>query len=310
MHENIKITDKTVTVVDIHKAFLQPLLLPEAAARDILIDVLRLDQVHPVISGNKCFKLKYHLLNATEQKKKGVLTFGGAWSNHLVATAYAAKDAGLSCIGIVRGEKPAYLSNTLQDAVGYGMELLFISREQFAADNDQYWKDHYPDHLVVPHGGGGEEGIRGAAEILQLVNADIYTHIACAVGTGTMFAGLVRASLSHQQVLGISSLKIADPQRNSILDFVQRHVHQTNFQLFYTYHFGGYAKKNEALLQFMNRLYDLYHLPTDLVYTGKLLFGITDLINNNFFHANSRLLIVHSGGLQGNRSLAPGILRF
>lgn len=314
MHENIKISDISPlnTDIDTSKVITQSLSWPATAAQQLPIDVLRLDLLHPVISGNKWFKLQYHLRNAMAQGKKGLLTFGGAWSNHLVATAATARLAALSAIGIVRGDKPAHASFTLQDAMDYGMELQFIARTAYADEtalvNEMQKK--YPDYLIVPAGGQSPAGVQGAAEILSLLPHQQYTHIACAVGTGTMMAGLLQASLPHQSVIGFSSLKFPDREHNSILDFLRQQSPHSNFQLIYDYHFGGYAKKNAALIASMNRLYEQYQLPTDLVYTGKLFYGLSDLVEKNYFPANSRLLVIHSGGLQGNRSLAPGILRF
>jgi len=287
--------------------------LPDAdwAKNGVLVNVLRLDQIHPVLSGNKWFKLKYHLRQALQQNKSGILTFGGAYSNHLVAASIACKLEGLASIGIVRGEAAATLSPTLLEAQQYGMQLQFVSRTAFA-EEAQLMADlqvQYPNWLIVPPGGQSEAGVQGAADILSLTDATAYTHIACAAGTGTMMAGLVRATLPAQSVLGVSSLKIADREYNSLEQFIKA-TGRNNYTLLYDYHFGGYARKNGLLLDFMNSLYRKHRLPTDFVYTAKLMYGINDLINKHFFPTGSRLLVIHSGGLQGNRSLAPGILDF
>ena len=314
MHENIKISDiePLITEIDTDRVVLQSLALPAAGSRNIRIDVLRLDLLHPVISGNKWFKLKYHLQKAKQLQKKGILSFGGAWSNHLVATAASAQLAGLSAIGIVRGEAPPQLSPTLLDAQHYGMHLQFIPRTQYADERTivNGMTEKYPEYLVVPAGGQSDLGVRGAAEILSLVSKNDYTHIAAAAGTGTMLAGLLHTSQPDQVVLGFSSLKISDPDNNTLISFVRQYSDHAGLQMIYQYHFGGYARMNDTLLNFMNDLYEQYQLPTDLVYTGKLFYGISDLVANNFFPMNSRLLVVHSGGLQGNRSVKPGILRF
>lgn len=297
--------------VDCTKAIVQSIASQSWLTKGVYADVLRLDLIHPVLSGNKWFKLKYYLQQAIAQKQ-GILTFGGAYSNHLVATAIACKLAGIPAIGVVRGEPATTPSPTLQEVQTYGMQLKFVSRTAFQDDKSLIasMQTTYPGYLVVPAGGQGAAGVQGAAEILSLVDRQPYSHIACAIGTGTMFAGLIKALLPHQQALGFSSLKIADPAHNSILDFVRTHTSSSQFSVIYDYHFGGYARKNSTLITFMNDLYQTSGLPTDFVYTGKLIYGINDLIHKDFFPGNSRILLIHSGGLQGNRSLPPGMLPF
>lgn len=297
--------------IDQNKAVVQPLLLPEFAAAGISVDILRLDLIHPVISGNKWFKLKYHLQAAMDEGFKGLLTFGGAWSNHLVATAAAAAAASLPSIGVVRGDMPAVLSPALQDAADAGMQLVFVSRQAYADEAALHnsMRERFPDHYLVPQGGQGGAGVRGATEILSLApGLQQYSHIACAAGTGTMMAGLVVASHPQQLVLGISSLKLGDMEHNSLETMLQAWAPQPNYRLFYQFHFGGYARKTKLLTDFMNRVWQATGVPTDIVYTGKLLFGISTLAKENYFAPQSRLLLVHSGGLQGNRSLPAGTL--
>lgn len=299
--------------IDLTKAVVQPINDELLYEKNVPIDVLRLDRIHPVISGNKWFKLKYHLQEAIQQNKKGILTFGGAWSNHLVATALACRQANLACIGIIRGEEPAQLSATLQEVQEYGMQLQFISREAYsdeAAIIPELQKQ-YPHYFIVPQGGQSHLGVLGAAEILQLAPIESYSHICCATGTGTMLAGLVHAALPHQQVIGICSLKMPDGENNSLNTLVKPFAaNLKKYTIFYDYHFGGYARKTGELISFMNTIYQKHELPTDFVYTGKLLFGILHLVQNDHFQPCSRVLMVHSGGLQGNRSLPNGTLTF
>jgi len=275
---------------------------PHHTAGTLRTDVLRLDQLHPVVSGNKWFKLKEHLKLAAPDQP--LLTFGGAWSNHLVATAYAAKEAGRKAIGVIRGERPAAPSATLQDAEDYGMHLEFISRSQYLQKEDpEFLRDllrSFPHAYLIPEGGGGLPGIAGSADILRITDTTSYTHIACAIGTGTTFQGLLRTATSRQTIIGVPVLKGMD----SLASIDPRAV------LLPRYHFGGYARHPQALLDFMNRFHHDTGIPTDIVYTGKLFFAITESIRENFFPAHSRLLIIHSGGLQGNRSLPPGKLDF
>ncbi len=295
-------------------SFIEPLQRPEGAAKHLSIDVLRLDKLHPVISGNKWYKLEQHLQLAAGAP---ILTFGGAWSNHLVATAYAAKQAGLPAIGIVRGEQSFALSSTLQDAIAYGMQLEFISRQQYA-QKEQPWflqqlAHRYPGAYIIPEGGGGMPGIRGSEAILSKTNAASYTHILCAVGTGTTFLGLVRASYPTQEVIGVPVLKGID----TISALLPNGSHPlltpeqlTRARLLPGYHFGGYARHPQSLLDFMNDFHQDTGIPTDIVYTGKLFYAVEDSITRDLFPPQSHLLVIHSGGLQGNRSLPPGALNF
>lgn len=273
--------------------------------------MLRLDRLHPVVSGNKWFKLSEHLRLAAGST---ILTFGGAWSNHLVATAYAAREAGLKAIGIVRGERSPALSDTLQEATAYGMQLEFISRQQYAEKEQpqflQQLTSRFPGVYIIPEGGGGMPGIIGSEMILSKINAADYTHVLCAVGTGTTLLGLVRTSHHGQKVLGVPVLKgietlsAVDPTNLLTTEQASR------THLLTGYHFGGYARHPQPLLDFMNRFYTNSKMPTDIVYTGKLFYAVYDSILNDYFPARSRLLIIHSGGLQGNRSLSAGQLVF
>lgn len=295
--------------IDLNKLIIQPLPL----AGGIDAHILRLDLIHPIISGNKWFKLKYHLKAALEANSKGLLTFGGAWSNHLVATAAAAALAKLPSIGVVRGERPSTLSAALQDAQNAGMELLFVSRTDYAGEETLHkaMLEKYPGFHLIPQGGQDAKGVQGAAEILQWVS-DLasYTHIACAAGTGTMMAGLVEASIPHQEVLGISSLKLHDTINNSLTTFLASQTSGRNYRFIWQYHFGGFARKTTSLTDFMRELYKNTGIPTDIVYTGKMIYGLHEMAARNFFPPESRLLVIHSGGLQGNRSLPEGLLGY
>ena len=287
-------------------------LRPELAARELHADVLRLDQLHPVLSGNKWFKLHRHLQLAGGSP---LLTFGGPWSNHLVATAFAAAQAGLPVIGIIRGERPATLSATLQEAAGYGMQLEFITREEYAQKTQpallQQWGDRYPGAYIIPEGGGGLPGIIGSETILSKTNAASYTHILCAIGTGTTWLGLIRASHPGQSVIGVPVLKGLDDLSAIDPTGLLTPEQHSRAHLLTGYHFGGYARHPQPLLDFMNDLYTHSRIPTDIVYTGKLFYAVYDNVHKrDYFPAHSRLLIIHSGGLQGNRSLTPGRLLF
>jgi 1-aminocyclopropane-1-carboxylate deaminase len=295
-------------------SFIEPLHWPELALQNSSADTLRLDKIHPIISGNKAFKLKEHLRLATASPHASVITFGGAWSNHLVATAYAAKQAGLKAIGIVRGEQPFALSSTLQEAAAYDMHLEYISRQRYAQKDEPHFLqalgDRYPGAYIIPEGGGGLPGIRGSETILCKTDAASYTHIFCALGTGTTWLGLIRAATPAQKIIGVPVLKGIES-----IDAADHQKWLTPAQteragLLTGYHFGGYARHPQVLLDFMNRLYEETGIPTDIVYTGKLFYAVRDSLIRGDFPDHSRLLIIHSGGLQGNRSLRPGLLNF
>ncbi|MGV3767983.1 MAG: 1-aminocyclopropane-1-carboxylate deaminase/D-cysteine desulfhydrase, partial [Chitinophagaceae bacterium] len=175
------------------------------------VDVLRLDQLHPVISGNKWFKLKEHLHLAVTQKASGLVTYGGAWSNHLVAVAYAAQQLKIPSAGIVRGEEPPFsaLSQTLKDCLNYGMALFFMSREEYARKDElssiALLQQKFPEYHRIPEGAADAAGVHGAATIVNTVtDFHEYTHICCSIGTGTMLAGLASACAPHQTAIGFS----------------------------------------------------------------------------------------------------------
>lgn len=273
-------------------------------------DVLRLDQVHPIVSGNKWYKLKEYLSEAERLQKKVLLTFGGAYSNHIVATAAAAKAKGFPSIGIIRGEKPITLSDTLQDAADQGMNLFFIDRSSYHLKiiPPEVWRLYKPGEVfIVPEGGYGSLGCQGAATILKEVNSP-YSHIAVAVGTGTTVAGLASAASQEQKILGVVALKSYVEMEGAINNLLSD-LHAP-ILLFHDYHFGGYAKKTPQLISFMNDWFRDTGIPSDFVYTGKLFFAVDDLIRKNYFEKGARLLLIHTGGLQGNRSLPKGTLIF
>lgn len=286
---------KKITTDEIQDPFLQN--------KNVQLSVLRLDKIHPVISGNKWFKLKYHLDNFNAGNYNGIISFGGAWSNHIVATACACYLKKIKCTGIIRGERPEQLSNTLLEAGKYEMDLKFISRDRYAQKNSDEFlesiKKEFPGRYIIPEGGAGKEGEKGTGEILQYADEKNYTHIACAVGTGTMFNGIRRAASSKQNIIGIAALKGWKVGNET-----------NNTEMFLDYHFGGYAKYNLTLINFMNEFFRLTNIPTDFVYTGKLAFALFDLIKKDHFPPGRKILMIHSGGLQGNDSLQKGSLIF
>ena len=278
--------------------------------KNVTLWVLRLDKMHPIISGNKWFKLKYYLEQAVTSGKNHIATFGGAYSNHIIATAAAGNLFGLKTMGIIRGEKPTTLSHTLEQALAYGMEIIFISREQYRGQQMPIGITDRDNFFVINEGGYGITGAKGAAEILNYCQKQNYSHIACAVGTSTMMAGLVAASTPGQEVIGIPVLKNDEGAEKDLFKLLSPKDRVKKIKRITAYHFGGYAKYTAELISFMNQFYTQTHIPTDFVYTGKLFYGIIDLVQNNYFPKGSNLLLVHSGGLQGNLSLPKGTLIF
>lgn len=288
--------------------------IPDPVTRmgQITWQVARFDQVHPVVSGNKLFKLHEFLVRARETGKKQITTFGGAFSNHLVATAYACHMAGLRSKGFVRGEEPAMYSHTLRHCREYGMELEFLSRERYRQvsgsihPGEKTQADH--EELFVPEGGFHPDGARGASLMMEYLRIIPATHIVLAVGTATTLAGILCGSSATQKVIAIPVLKnMSDvPDRLNYLEVpaekkpvIVDHVH-----------FGGYAKHTPELLDYMNNLYRDYGLPTDFVYTGKMMYATRELILKRHIPDGSHILCIHTGGLQGNESLTKGSLIF
>jgi 1-aminocyclopropane-1-carboxylate deaminase len=302
-----------------YPSLIQPVRLPETTTADIHLDVLRLDTLHPIVSGNKWFKLKGHLQAALSQSQatprqfpSSILTFGGAWSNHIIATAYAAQQAGIRSIGIIRGERPPVFSATLDAAAACGMRLEFISRNQYLQKDSQAFLgelgDRFPGAYIIPEGGAGMPGIKGSEYILRTNDTSRYSHILCAVGTGTMLLGLAAAATPEQEIIGIPVLKGINDL--SALSRNGTPAQQSRCRILPHWHFGGYARLSQELLDFMNRFYRDTGIPSDFVYTGKLFYAVMDMARQYLFPPGSRLLVIHSGGLQGNRSLSPGVLDF
>jgi len=294
-------------LINIQNIHIQP--LPGLSGDTIQTDILRLDLVHPIVSGNKWFKLKYYLEEAREQGAECLVSFGGAYSNHIVALAYAAKMKGFASKGFIRGDESTALSPTLLEAKSYGMDFIFIDRNAYRNKETIIQTHDQSGWYWIPEGGYGVAGAKGAADILSVADCSSYSHIICATGTGTMMGGLIMAAQAHQKVIGISVLK----NHLSIVEEIKQLLQgptAADVECVHGYDFGGYAKHPAALLAFMHALWNTDQLPTDIVYTAKLCYAVKDLIAKQYFPSNSKLLLIHSGGLQGNRSLDPGSLPF
>ena len=281
--------------------------------RNITLLVARLDRIHPVVSGNKLYKLHYFMEDALASGYQKVVTFGGAYSNHLVATAYACKVSGLQSVGIVRGERPALLSHTLMACESYGMQLQFISREAYKQKEHNNFKNEMRTtdsrDILIPEGGYHPHGAKGAALIMDQLNDVHATHVCTAIGTATTIAGLLKNRKNNETVIGVPVLKnmTGIPERISFLNNEQI---SNDVTLFDDYHFGGYAKKTTELINFMNAFYQQHNLPTDFVYTAKMMYAVIDKIKSGYFPEGSIIVCLHTGGLQGNASFPPGTLVF
>ena len=268
----------------------------------VQVTIKRLDQIHPQISGNKFFKLRYNFLAAQRLGLKQILTFGGAYSNHIAATAYAAKLFGFQSIGIIRGAEleNKTLNSTLEAAQQMGMQFQFISREKYKLkDTPEFLaelKQQHPLAYIIPEGGTNALAIQGSQEILNQDDLQNYDVICCAVGTGGTITGLIEASTDRHTILGFSALK-----GNFLQQEVAQRTAKSNWKIIDDYCFGGYAKTTPELFQFILTFEDQHHIPLEQVYTGKMLYGIFDLISKAYFAENSRILVIHSGGLQGRK---------
>lgn len=262
--------------------------------------IKREDLLHPVISGNKFRKLKYILEKAKKERYTRFLTFGGAYSNHILAVAGAGHEHGFETIGVIRGEelKDKWFTNpTLKRAAEFGMRFDFVSREKYREKNNQNFivalQSKYDHPMIIPEGGTNALAIKGCAEILTAED-QYFDYICCAVGTGGTLSGIINSSESHQAVLGFPALK-GDFLKGDIATFVKR----DNWNLVLDYHFGGYGKVDETLITFINQFKSETDIPLDPIYTGKMMFGLVDLIQKGQFKKGSKILAIHTGGLQG-----------
>ncbi len=291
-------------IIDERLAVIQPLSKFWYEGKVAGIDVLRLDLLHPVISGNKWYKLRLNLGYALDNGFKKVVTLGGGYSNHLVATACAAKRFGLTSVGIVRGDE-SLMTPTLQQCRDFGMELKFVSREDYTNRHDTQWvislTGNSSDTYYVPEGGANERGRAGAGLLTRFVNPT-YTHIALAVGTGTTLAGLRGKLATDQQVLGYVPMKKCVEQEQYISSFVAPDK-QKPWRLIPDSNFGGFGKWNNKLTDFMNDFHRENSIPLDLIYTGKMMYLLNQALQNNEFSTCDRILCIHSGGLQGNTTV-------
>ena len=284
---------------------IQEVKFSEIQHKNISVFIKREDEIHPFISGNKYRKLKYNLQEAIHTNKRKLVTFGGAYSNHIAAAAYAGYEYNFETIGVIRGDELAtnleevlQTNPTLKFAHEHGMKFHFVSREAYRNKNSEVFlkqlKSKFGDFYLVPEGGTNHFAVKGCEEILT--SEDAQYHVVCsAVGTGGTISGVINSLNEHQTAIGFSALK-GDFLVNEIKKYVRN---SKNWSLNTNYHFGGYAKISEELITFINQFKLETNIPLDPVYTGKMMFGIVHLIKNDFFKEGTKILAIHTGGLQG-----------
>ena len=285
-------------IFDLKKSFNQRVELPNKFGIELYVK--REDKIHRHISGNKYRKLKYNLKEAKSLGFGQLLTFGGAYSNHIAAVAAAGNELGFETLGVIRGEEleDKIESNaTLKFAQSQGMDFHFISRGAYRNKESKAFiknlKSRFGNFYLIPEGGTNKLAVRGCEEILR-EDDKAFDYVCCAVGTGGTISGLINASDSEQKILGFPALK-GDFLSNNITKFVTK----DNWELITDYHFGGYAKIDPELVDFINKFRADFDIPLDPVYTGKLMFGVKDMIDKGCFPPKSRILVIHTGGLQG-----------
>ena len=275
------------------------------------LSVLRLDTMHPFVNGNKWFKLKYNLLEAKQQNFTTLLTFGGAYSNHIFATAAAGNLFGFRTIGVIRGEERLPLNPTLSFATQQGMQLVYLSRETYGQKHTRQLqedlKQRFGEVFIIPEGGSNLNGVRGCTEIVK--DAGNFDTICLACGTGTTLAGIALSLNPGQRVIGFPVLKkgefLTQEIENLLSNYLDSRLTAPNnspapWELMCDYHCGGYAKVNDDLLMFIQQFQLECGIQLDYLYTAKMFYGVIDLIRREIFSQGDRLLLVHTGGLQGN----------
>jgi 1-aminocyclopropane-1-carboxylate deaminase len=283
---------------------LQLLADPLLSQKDITLYLKREDLLHPTISGNKWRKLKYNLQAAKAQGKTMLLTFGGAYSNHIAAVAAAGQEFGFATVGFIRGEAHQPLNPTLSRATAAGMELHYLDRESYRRKSDpafeQALRQHYPQAYLLPEGGTNLLAVQGCTEIVGEI-AQPYEVLCCAAGTGGTLAGLIAGLAGEKQVIGFPALKGGDFLAADISRLVRGYAGRdfSNWRLETAYHFGGYAKIKPELIAFIRGFKQRHQVALDPVYTGKMLYGLYDLVRQDHFAPGTRVVALHTGGLQG-----------
>ena len=267
--------------------------------QNVKIYMKREDLIHPIISGNKFRKLKYNLEELKKNKNSLLITFGGAFSNHLLAVAYLGKIEGIKTLAIVRGEelKDLKFNTTLQKCSDLGMKFEFVSRKKYRERNTSKYNCElqfkFKNSYIIPEGGTNILGIKGCEEILSKYDKEFFDVVCVPVGSGGTFSGLINSSLEKQKILGFSALN-----NSNISEVINKFVKKDNWKLYDESFFGGYAKFNNELINFINNFYKKHNIKLDFIYNAKMIFRIIDLINTNSWTFGKKILIINTGGTQ------------
>jgi 1-aminocyclopropane-1-carboxylate deaminase len=280
----------------------------------IKLFIKREDLNHPELSGNKWHKLKYNLIATKEKGYETLLTFGGAYSNHIYSTAAAGKLFGFKTIGIIRGEEQLPLNPTLSFASCKGMKIHYVNRKTYREKNSTEFikqlRQQFGNFYLVPEGGTNKLAVKGASEIISKIDLD-FDYVCCACGTGGTLAGLVTGLSGRKKALGFSVLKGG----SFLLNEVEKLIYETvgkkynNWDVNLDFHFGGYAKINSELIEFIQRFQKISSIPIEPIYMGKLLYGVYNLILNQYFNSGMKILVIHTGGLQGLMGMKNKVLK-
>lgn len=300
-------------MIDFKKSIVQPIQSASLDARGIELFVKRDDLLHPDISGNKWRKLRFNVIQCFKNHNAGILTFGGAYSNHLLATAAACAEVGLKSIGIVRGDEHTFESNAiLKRCTSYGMELQFVSRELYQLRNDRYYQENLliqnSNYYVVPEGGANYLGMIGCQELVSQIEQP-FDVIVSAQGTSTTSCGLALGLDDSQRLMVVPVLKGYDSigEMQSLMSRSAMAEDAIDFALSSVlvsdeYHFGGYGKYTWELLEFIRSFHNRYRIKLDPIYTGKAMYALQKEIDSGAMDGK-RIVFLHTGGVQGAQSI-------
>ncbi|MBA6389757.1 pyridoxal-phosphate dependent enzyme [Colwellia sp. BRX10-3] len=284
---------------------LQPITHPIFTQHKLTVQVKRDDQIDGIISGNKWRKLKYNLLHAKSIGAKGVITFGGCFSNHIHACAFACQQQQLPVIGIIRGEDNHQDNYTLAWAKNWGMQLSFVDRKSYRLRHDEHYlqqlQQQYPDHLIIPEGGSNSLALTGVAEVINELNQQSeFDTLITPVGSGGTLAGLIVGDKSQHNLLGIAVLKQQDYLENEVKALLpSRSKNAHNWRIAHEFHRGGYAKFSPQDAEKIRNFSDIVGIGFEPVYSGKMILALLELIESGYFPAHHRIVLLHTGGLQG-----------
>jgi len=293
---------------EINEVDLEEVKFPEISTADFEVYVLRIDKLHNEISGNKWFKLKYNLLEAEKLNHKTLLTFGGAYSNHIYAVASAGKEFGFDTIGIIRGEEYFPLNPTLQFAADCGMKLFYLNRTEYKNRNYKAFQEKlkikFDNPYLIPEGGTNQLALMGTEEIVNHIKTN-FDYICTACGTGGTIAGIISSLKGEKKILGFPALKGGEFLENDIRELLIEQSGQSynNWKLITHYHFGGYAKIDLSLINFINEFESINNFKLDYIYTSKMFYGIKELLKQEYFPKGIKIVLIHTGGIQGNKGM-------